>query len=106
MILVPLTNPEKGFEMLHDGALSGLLIVPSNFSRDLSRGLNASAGLYVDNVDAIAAGAIEAAVQGALPALVQPLVRFELHLGQAEIRAQEIFPRVDYDTSLIPPESW
>jgi ABC-2 type transport system permease protein len=102
IVIVPLDDPEKGFAMLHDGSISGLLVVPATFSRDLSRGIAASAGLYVDNVDAIAAEAIEAAVQGALPAIVQPLVRFETHLGEAEIRAQEIFPRVDYDSSLIP----
>ncbi|MHB8417901.1 MAG: ABC transporter permease [Myxococcales bacterium] len=102
LVLVPLTSPEQGFRRLHDGSISGLLVIPSTFSRDLSHGVAASAGLYVDNVDAIAATSIEGAVQSALPALVQPLVRFELHLGEAEIRAQEIYPRVDYDTSLIP----
>ncbi len=102
VFLVPLDNPEKGFEMLRDGAISGLLIVPPNFSRDLSRGIAAPAGLYVDNVDAVAATAIESAVRGAVPAIVQPVVRFERNLGQAEIRSQEVYPRVDYDTSLIP----
>jgi len=102
LILVPLQDPERGFKMLHEGAISGLLVIPETFSRDLSRGVAASAGLYVDNVDEIAAGAVEAAVQGVLPALIQPLVRFELHLGEAQIRAQEIYPRVDYDASLIP----
>ncbi len=102
IVIVPLNDPVKGFDMLHDGAISGLLVIPSTFSRDLSHGVAAAAGLYVDNVDAIAATSIEGAVESALPAIVQPLVRFELHLGQAEIRAQEIYPRVDYDTSLIP----
>jgi len=102
IVIVPLDDPEEGFRMLHDGSISGLLVVPASFSRDLGSGIAASAGLYVDNVDAIAATAIEQAVQSAVPAIVQPLVRFERHLGQAEIRAQEIFPRVDYDTSLIP----
>lgn len=102
VLIVPLHDPEKGFEMLRGGEISGLLIVPAGFSRDLSQGVAASAALYVDNVDAIAAEAIETAVSAALPALTQPLVRFERHLGQAEVRAQEIYPRVDYDTSLIP----
>jgi ABC-2 type transport system permease protein len=100
--LQPLDDPVQGFGMLRDGRISGLLIVPSTFSHDLSHGVAASAGLYVDNVDAVAAAAIEGAVQGVLPALNQPLVRFEQHLGPAEIRPQEIYPRVDYDTSLIP----
>lgn len=100
--IVPLDDPVSGFAMLRDGDISGLLVVPSTFSHDLSHGVAASAGLYVDNVDAVAAATIEGAVQGALPALERPLVRFEQHLGQAEIRPQEIYPRVDYDTSLIP----
>ena len=102
VVLVPLDDPESGFARLHDGDLSGLLIIPSSFSRDLSRGISAAAGLYVDNVDAIGAAAIEAAVTGALPAIREPLVRFERRLGSAQVRTEEIYPRVDYDTSLIP----
>jgi len=100
--LLPVDDPQMAYGMLVDGSISGLLIVPATFSRDLSRGLAASAGLYVDNVDAVAAAAIEGAVQAALPAIDRPLVRFERHLGPAQIRPQEIYPRVDYDTSLIP----
>lgn len=102
VVLVPLDDPVSGFAMLHDGNIAALLIVPPRFSHDLSHGIAASAGLYVDNVDGVAAAAIEDAVQAAAPTLSQPLVRFERHLGQAEIRPQEIYPRVDYDTSLIP----
>ncbi len=97
-----LHDPVEGFRQLHDGELSGLLVVPARFSRDLSRGLSASAGLYVDNVDAIAATAIEGATSGAIAAIREPLARFERHLGAAQLRPQEIYPRVDYDTSLIP----
>ncbi len=100
--LVHLDDVQQGFAMLHDAELSGMLVVPADFSREASRGMAAHAGLYLDNVDAVAAAAIEGALQAALPALQQPLVRFERHLGAAEIRPQEIYPRVDYDTSLIP----
>jgi len=102
VVLVPISSPEDGFRRLKDGAVSGLLLIPPGFSRDLSHGLSASAGLYLDNVDAIAATAIEASLQGAVLAMRQPLARFEVHLGGAEIRSQEVFPKVDYDASLIP----
>jgi ABC-2 type transport system permease protein len=102
IVLVPLHDPEAGFAKLRGGELSRLLVVPAEFSRDVARGLSASIGLYLDNVDAIGASAIQAAVQGALNAARQPLARFERHLGAPEIRPQEIYPRVDYDTSLIP----
>jgi ABC-2 type transport system permease protein len=102
ILLVPLVSPELGLRELKAGEISGLLVIPSEFSRDLSRGLVAAAGLYVDNVDAIAASAIENAVESTLPTIREPLARFEVRLGQAEVRPQEIYPRVDYDASLIP----
>lgn len=100
--IVLLHDPEDGFGLLHQGELSGLLVIPPRFSSDLSRGVSASAALYVDNVDAIAAAAIESAAAGAVGAIRQPLARFERQLGEAQVRPQEIYPRVDYDTSLIP----
>ncbi len=102
IVLLPLTNPILGLTKLRNGEISGLVVVPPGFSRDLERHLNASIGLYVDNVDAIAAAAVEGAVQGALASIQQPLARFELHIGPAQMRPQELYPRVDYDTSLVP----
>jgi ABC-2 type transport system permease protein len=102
LTLVPVSDPVRGLALLRQGDLSGVLVVPPGFSRDLSRGLSAAAGLYLDNVDAIAAGAVQAAVAGALGAIRQPLARFERQLGEARVLPQEIYPRVDYDTSLIP----
>ncbi len=100
--VVPAGDVQAGMRRLHDGDLAALLVVPPHFSSDLERGLAASAGLFVDNVNAIAAMAVEGAVQAALPSLGKPLARFEVHDGPAQIRAEEIYPRVDYDASLIP----
>ena len=100
--LVHLDNVEVGMRELEDGTISGLVVVPPRFSADLEHGISAPVGLFVDNVDGIAAGAIEGTLQGTLPALKQPLVRYELHIGSAQIRSQEIYPRVDYDASLVP----
>lgn len=97
-----LDDVELGMRELHDGSISGLVVVPPRFSADLERGIAAPIGLYVDNVDGIASTAIEGAVRGALPALEQPLARYELHVGGAEVRPEEIYPRVDYDASLVP----
>lgn len=102
IVLVPVPDPVRGMALLRKGELSAMLVVPPTFSSDLSRGISAAAGLYVDNVDAIAASAVEAAVIGSLATLRQPLARFERQLGEARIQPLEIYPRVDYDTSLIP----
>ncbi len=100
--LFPLSDERRALGLLRDGALSGYLVVPPHFSSDIARGESASVGLYLDNVDAVAAAALQGAIVGALPAMRRPLARFELHLGEAKVLPQEIYPRVDYDTSLVP----
>lgn len=100
--LLWLDDPKRALAEVRRGRLSGFVLVPEHFSSDLARGLNAAVGLYVDNVDGVAAGALEAAVAGALPAVRDPITRFERHLGAVRVTALEIYPRVDYDTSLVP----
>ena len=100
--LVHVDSADAGIRRLHDGALSGLVVIPIRFSADLERGISAPVGLFVDNVDGVASLAIENAVQSALPAVRQPLARYELHLGAVQMRPEEIYPRVDYDASLVP----
>jgi ABC-2 type transport system permease protein len=100
--LVSIEDPERGMRALRGGEVEALLVIPERFSRNLERGLEAKAGLYLDNVDQVAAGAIVAALEGSMPAIRAPLERFELHRGPARIRDEEIYPKVDYDASLIP----
>ena len=100
--LVAVDNVDVGMQRLREGALSGLLVVPPHFSSDAERGISAAPGLFVDNVDAIAANAVEASVQAALTSIHEPLARYETHLGPARLRPEEIYPRIDYDASLIP----
>lgn len=100
--LVWLHDPERALSLLRHGELSGVVLIPERFSSDVSRGVNAAVGLYVDNVDAVASGALEAAVTAALPAVRDPVSRFERHLGSVQVLPMEIYPRVDYDTSLVP----
>lgn len=102
VVVVPLRDPEDGSERLRRGELSAFLVIPPGFSRDLSRGVASSAGLFLDNVDAVSSMTLQATVQGALAAARSPLARFERHLGGPELRAEEVYPRVDYDTSLLP----
>ena len=100
--LVRVSDPKRALLMVRRGQLSGFVLVPQRFSADLARGVNAAVGLYVDNVDGVAASALEAAVSAALPAVRDPVSRFERHLGAIRVVPLEIYPRVDYDTSLVP----
>lgn len=102
IVLERVDDAQAGMRALRGGELAGLVVIPPRFSSDLERGVKTSVGVFVDNADAPSARAIEAAVESALPATRQPLVRYERHLGDAEVREQEIYPRVDYDASLVP----
>lgn len=100
--LVPIASAEHAMQMLRDGDISGFVRVPERFSADLEREAPAPVGLYVDNVDAVAARTLESAVASALPAIGRPLARLEMKRSGVELRTHEIYPRVDYDTSLVP----
>ncbi len=100
--LAPVRDAAAGMRMLRDGELSGLLVIPPRFSREAQRGMVATVGLFLDNVDAVAASALTTAVRGALATVGRPPARFELRLGPPELREEERYPRVDYDASLVP----
>jgi ABC-2 type transport system permease protein len=101
-VVVHIDDPEEGKAALRQGDLSALLVIPPGFSRQASRGLSAPVGLQLDNVDAVAAQTLQQTVTSAVQSLREPLARLERHLGQPELRAAELYPKVDYDTSLIP----
>jgi ABC-2 type transport system permease protein len=100
--LLSLPDTERGLRLLRRGEIAAFLVVPPRFSSDLTRGVSAAIGLFVDNADAVAASAVQSAVSAALLSLRHPLARLELPLGDVQLRPQEIYPRVDYDTSLVP----
>jgi ABC-2 type transport system permease protein len=100
--MIRIDDPQRGRAALRAGEVTGVLVIPEGFSRDAARGLAAPVGLSVDNVDAVAAQALQASVAGAVASLREPLVRLERPLGMPQLRTAELYPKVDYDTSLIP----
>jgi ABC-2 type transport system permease protein len=100
--VVPFTDPEEAKAELRQGDLSALLVIPPEYSRDAARGAAATVGLQVDNVDGVAAQTLQVAVTTAAGAAHGPLVRLERANGPPEVRIAELYPKVDYDTSLIP----
>jgi ABC-2 type transport system permease protein len=100
--LVPVADVARGMDALRGGELTGLVVIPAGFSRDAARGAVATVGLHLDNVDSVAAQTVQAAMTAALASLREPTVRLERTLGQPELRPAELYPKVDYDTSLIP----
>ena len=100
--LVAMTSADDAIGAVRRGDISGFVLVPRHFSSDVERGAGASVGLYVDNVDGVAAGALSAGVTGALSGIHSPIVRLERRAITPQLRTEEIYPRVDYDTSLVP----
>jgi len=59
-------DPSGAIERLRQGAYKAVVIVPNNFSADLSRGEEAPLGVVVDNTDNTAANAIEGELRRAV----------------------------------------
>jgi ABC-2 type transport system permease protein len=96
------TDQGDAMEGLRDGVFKGVLMIPSRFSRDIIRGTGAELGLYLDNAEAISAESLRAAVAGALTDLSGGFVRVRERRAAPELRAREIYRKIDYDQSLIP----
>lgn len=87
---------------LRAGLFKGVLVIPHDFSRDVVRKTNANLGLFLDNTEAIAAKSVQGALQSALPGFKTDFVPVRNSGAGIDLRAQELYKRIDYDQSLIP----
>jgi ABC-2 type transport system permease protein len=97
------SSPSDAIGEVRSGRYKAALIIPAGFSRDAATGKVAELGLFTDNVDAISAETIEAVLQGATQAIRTRFVSArEPKLDRIVLRPTDLFPKVDYDRSLIP----
>ena len=87
---------------LRDGVYKGVLVVPHGFGRDVVRKTNANLGLFLDNTESISAKVLEAAIASAMPDFKTDLVKIRRPREGVDLRAIELYKRIDYDQSLIP----
>jgi ABC-2 type transport system permease protein len=101
--LVFVNDPGEAVDGVRDGKFKAALIVPPEFSHRINQGRVGELGLFTDNVDSVAAAALEGSVQQAMAALKIPYETARpLKLNGAVLRPSGLFTTVDYDQSLIP----
>ena len=103
LALVYLDDPEQAIQGAREGAFKAAVIVPPGFSHDVTEGLEAEVGLFLDNVDAVSARTLEGVLDAAIGSLREDFVsarRPQLH--QILLRPVDLYRTVDYDASLIP----
>lgn len=86
---------------LKEGVFKGVLVIPHDFSRKVTRGKGAELGLFLDNAEAISSKAVLFALSSALPAFSTDFIPVRNEKGVV-IRAVELYKKIDYDQSLIP----
>ncbi len=97
-----ITDQGKAVQGLRDGVFKGVLVIPHGFSRDVIRKTGASLGLFLDNTESISARSIQGAIASALPDFKTDLVKVRASREGIDLRAIELYKRIDYDQSLIP----
>ncbi len=96
-------NPGRAIEQVRNGRYKAALIIPPDFSRDITVGRIAELGLFADNIDSISSTALQALIAQATAALRGGFVTArEPKLNQIVLRPTNLFVTVDYDRSLIP----
>ncbi len=92
-------NALKGIK---DGRYKGVLILPSDFSRNIMKGRESEIGLYLDNTETIAAESLRSAITAATSSMDVKFIPVREKNDQVIIRNIEVYRKVDYDQSLIP----
>lgn len=100
--IVRLSDQKQALDLVKDGFYKGLLVIPPRFSEDVVKNVNPQIGLFVDNVDAISANGITNAVSRAMTYLKSEYVSVRATPAKSQVRAVELFKKIDYDASLVP----
>ncbi len=94
---------DQGFAMsgLRQGVFKAVLVIPPDFSRDVSRGARSELGLFLDNAETISANSVQGAILRALPELTREYVSVR-EQRRTYLRDIELYRKIDYDQTLIP----
>lgn len=101
--LTYMDDPGKAIRGTRNGIFKAAVIIPPRFSHDVSEGLEADVGLFLDNVDVVSAATLEGAIDAAIGTIHQTFVSARRpRLNAVMLRPVDLYKTVDYDTSLIP----
>ncbi len=97
---------DESFAMqgVKDGLYKAALVIPPGFSRDINRRSGAQAGLFLDNAETVSSATIQSSLAKAFAGFGAETVKIrEERAGPAvQMRPIELYPKFDYDQTLIP----
>lgn len=95
-------DPAKAEADVRFGKRKGVLMIPPDFSKNVTRGTNPEVGLVVDNTDAVSAAVLKQAVSDAFSFLEVDVVPIRPDRRIPTLRTVELYRRIDYDASVVP----
>jgi len=90
---------EEGSQLIDEGAVTALIVIPEGFEADLRGGGNASVQLILDGSNVLAAGEAQAAAQGAIQSLGGRVLLEQVPTG-ASVGGIELRQEVLYNATL------
>ncbi|NOZ67952.1 MAG: ABC transporter permease [Deferribacteres bacterium] len=100
--LVMLRDQEAAVRLVRDGRLKAAIIIPRGFTRRYLASRSAEAGLFIDNTDGISAATIRDTVRNIFDSISIEYVPIREPGGRRYLRDTDLYPKVDYDQSLVP----
>lgn len=97
-----LTDEREAVDGVREGKYKAALIIPADFSRNVTRKARPQVGLFLDNPDNISAETIRTLLTAALSSLRSEYVPIREPTGEVLLRDINLYPKVDYYQSLVP----
>ncbi|MEW6410687.1 MAG: ABC transporter permease [Nitrospirota bacterium] len=100
--LFKLSNQQEAVEGVKGGHYKAAVTIPSDLSRRVAINDLPEIGLFLDNSDSISADAINRAMAGIVQGIKIEYIPVREPRTEIYLRNQNLYPKVDYDQSLIP----
>lgn len=97
-----LSDQGSAMQGLRDGIFKAVLIIPSDFSRDVIHGKGGTLGFFMDNAESISANSIRLSILSALSDIKNEFISVREERTKTKLREIELYKKVDYDQTLIP----
>lgn len=98
--VTPYENEDKAVQDVRTGKISGVVIIPRQYSRRVLAGDSPKIGLVVDNSDQFVSGAVEAEMQLLVQSLNAPEIPARIS-KQIQLSIVELFPYIEYMKFLL-----
>lgn len=100
--ILNMKDQQDALNGVREGKYKAALIIPTDFSKKVSRKSRPSVGLFLDNTDGISSETIRNTVEGAVRSSGPEYVSIRETGGEIHMRDINLYSKVDYYQSLVP----